>query len=70
MDLLNITWLKKIRQQQLTNIKLGRFDSYMRFFAKGRSNLDYHSLDLSVPIFLEKDRDVLDMRFKLCKAKM
>ena len=70
MNLLNFTWLKKIRQEQLTNIKLGRFDSRVRFFTRERSNLDYHALDLSLPIFLEKDKDVLEMRFKLCKAKM
>jgi len=69
-DLLQLTWINRIRQQQLSNIKLGRFDSHCRYFAQGKSKLDYHALDLSNPVFLEKDAEALDMRFKLCKIKM
>ena len=69
-DLLQPTWIKRIRNQQLTNIKLGRFDAYSRVFAQGTSKLDYQALDLSVPLFYAKEAKVIDMRFKLCKKKM
>ena len=69
-DLLQPTWIKRIRNQQLTNIKLGRFDTYCRVFAQGHSKLDYSLLDLSVPLFFVKDAKVMDMRFTLCKKKM